>query len=108
MFVWLVQSGVGGGVLLARLRCMYAQACMCVRVHMSQSAHYTWLFFPDQVLCSILHDLQSYEPSSRSFFMRERARESFERAESWGLRDTTVNRPQQGAKHRSLLQLFII
>lgn len=35
-------------------------------------------------------------------------RESLERAESWGLRDTAVNRPQQGAVHRSLLQLFII
>lgn len=66
----LVQSSVGGGVLLAKACvrvCTGVHVCKSAYVHMSLSAHYTWLFFPDRVLCSILHDLQSYEPSSRSF-----------------------------------------
>lgn len=44
---------------------------------MSLSAHYTWLFFPDSVLCSILHDLQCYEPSSRTVFMSVTVWKSF-------------------------------
>lgn len=77
--VWVCASSTkrrrGVGALLARI-CVRAYVCVCVResayVHMSPSAHYTWLLFPDRVLCSILHDLQPYEPSSRSFFMRAR------------------------------------
>lgn len=59
MFVCLVQSGVGGGVLLARLTRIRTgvHVCESAYVHMSLSAHYTWLFFPDRVLRSILHDL---------------------------------------------------
>lgn len=37
-----------------------------------------------------------------------RGGESLERAECLGLRDTTVNWPQQGAAHHSLPQLFSI
>lgn len=70
VFVCLVQSGVGGGVLLATAYarvCTGVHVCDSAYVHMSLSAHYTWLFFPERVLCSTLHDLQSHEPSSRSF-----------------------------------------
>lgn len=67
--VYKAGLGGGGGLLLAKAY-MHVRTdmhmCECAYVHMSQSAYYTWL-----VLCSILHDLQSYVPSSRSFFMRE-------------------------------------
>lgn len=54
---------------LAELLCTCASAysmCMCA------PSHYIWLFFPDHMLCSTLHDLQYHEPnifsSSSSFF----------------------------------------
>lgn len=44
--------------------------CESAYVHMSPSAYYTRLCFPDKVLCSILHDLQSKQQVF--FYERER------------------------------------
>lgn len=63
MFMSLHKAVQGVGVLLGKA---------FVRVHESAhvcaSAHYTWLFFPHQALCSTFHDLQHCEPSSIAVF----------------------------------------
>lgn len=61
-------SGWWWGVLLATFMCVSTGVHMCESAYVHMSAHYTWLFFPDQALCSTLHDLQYYEPSRRLFF----------------------------------------
>lgn len=58
-------------------------------------------FFPEQVLCSSLHDLRYAEPNRKSFFMRD----GVWNKQGWGLRDTVVNWPPLCI---TLLQLFII
>lgn len=78
-------GGEVGGCLLARFMCVSTGVHMCesTYVHMSLSAHYTWLFFPDQALCSTLHDLQFYEPSRRLFLDLE-----FGRRKTFGVSGT--------------------
>lgn len=64
-------SGWWWGVLLATFMCVSTGVHMCESAYVHMSAHYTWLFFPDQALCSTLHDLQYYEPSRRLFLDSE-------------------------------------
>lgn len=90
--------------------CLHRRACVweCICAYVCLLIIHGYFFQTESyaLFCMIYSHMSQ---AAGLFFMRERERRRlWIEPEWWGLRDNTVNRPQQGAVHHSLLQLFMI